>query len=312
VSHPFKVGKLYRNRVGEYEVKAIEGDQITIKYVGGATLTTNVGILARIWENVQFEDQLARDEERRQLAKEARQAARRRKARAKRELAKPKFGGFVESDFEAKKRGIAWASRKQLGAVLAYELSQRLPGDFGFWIVPRKSEVHIARKDRFDAGNRDNNAGFFVAVDDEGVKLGFYAGKPGGKIKAGWPWPALLGAFVDDDKTRRALRAAMKAHKLSMDVYAMDVAFGQVGQILLQDRGFLYQHETADQELTKRMNWQALVDYLQSVAPNKRCVLYLRKHLLVGDALGVGADRAAQILGLFQALMPVYDASVGV
>ena len=86
MSHPFKVGKMYRNRIGEYEVKAIEGDQITIKYVGGSTVTTSVSILARIWENVQFEDQMARDEERRQLAKEARQAARRRSARAKRVL----------------------------------------------------------------------------------------------------------------------------------------------------------------------------------------------------------------------------------
>jgi hypothetical protein len=301
---------MYRNRVGEYEVKAIEGDQITIKYVGGSTVTTSVSILARIWENVQFEDQMARDEERRQLAKEARLAARRRSARAKREKAKPTFGGFEESDFEAKKRGIAWASRKELGAALAYELSQRMKSDFAYWIVPRKSEVHVARKERFDADNRDNNAAFFIAVNEEGVSLGLHVSKAGGKVKPGWPWPTLLEAFVDSDKTRRAVRAAMKAHDMSLDVYAMDVAYGQVGQILYQDRGFLYQHETADQEMTQRMDWKALVDYLQSVAPGKRCALYLRKRLLAGDALGAGVELTGQFADLFQALVPVYDASV--
>jgi hypothetical protein len=301
---------MYRNRVGEYEVKAIEGDQITIKYVGGATVTTGVGLLARIWENIQFEDQMARDEERRQLAKEARLAARRRSARAKREKAKPTFGGFEESDFQAKKRGIAWATRKQLGAALAYELSQRLETDFAYWIVPRKSEVHVARKDRFDTDIRDNNAAFFVATDEEGVSLGFYVGKAGGKAKASWPWPVLLGTFVDSDKTRRAFRAAMKAHEMTLDVYAMDVVYGQVGQIHYQDRGFLFQHETPDQEMTRRMDWKALVDYLQSVAPDKRCVLYLRKRILAGDALGAGADLTGQFADLFQALVPVYDASV--
>ena len=105
MSHPFEVGKPYRNRVGEYVVQEIAGDQMVIRYVDGRTLTTSVTIQARIWENIQFEKQLARAEERRQQAQEARQAARRRTARRK---ARPTFGGFEEADFETKTRGIAW------------------------------------------------------------------------------------------------------------------------------------------------------------------------------------------------------------
>lgn len=310
MSHPFKVGKTYRNRVGEYVVQAIDGEEMTIRYVGGGSLTTNVYLQTRIWENIQFEDQMAREEERRRLAKEARVAARKRAASERRAKARPRFNGFQESDFEAKKRGIAWSSRKELGGLLAHELSQHIEGDFSSWIVPRKSEVHVARKDRYDTGGREENAAFSVAVDENGPVFGLVVGKPSGKVKADWPWSVLLAALADDDKVRRAIRAAMKAHDLVLDVYAMDVSFGQVGQIEYLTRGFLWKQETADQDVTKRMNWPDVVDYLQTVAPTKRCILYLRRRVPPAVALKAGAAVSVQMVDLFKALAPIYDAIV--
>ena len=119
MSHPFEVGKTYRNRNGEYIVQAIDGDHMTIRYVSGGTLQTSVAIQARIWENIHFEYQMEQEEEKRRLAREARLEARRRTARAKKALAEPKYGGFQESDFEPKKRGIAWSGREQAGKALA-------------------------------------------------------------------------------------------------------------------------------------------------------------------------------------------------
>jgi hypothetical protein len=309
--HPFKVGKTYRNRVGEYVVQSIERDQMTIRYVNGGTLTTGIQIQARIWENVQFEEQLAREEERRRLAQEARQKARRRQARAKRTPPKPRFEGFVESDFEAKKRGIAWSSRKELGAVLAHELSQRMNVEFDHWIVPRKPGVHVARKEIYDQKTRDKNAAFFVTVNEEGVRFGLRVAKPSGKAKAEWPWSAFLAALVDDQKLRRALRAAMKEHELSIHVYAMERSYGQVGKIDLQTRGFLWQHETADQEATRRMNWNQLAEYLQTVAPDKRCAVHIRKHLPASNALKAGKGISSQIADVLESLVPIYETCVG-
>jgi hypothetical protein len=311
MSHPFETGKTYRNRVGEYVVQSIEGDKMTIRYVNGGTLVTDVTIQARIWENIQFEEQMSREEERMRLAREARMKVRRQAARAKRAKAIPKFPGFQESDFEPKKRGIAWSSRKELGKVLAHKLNQEKEKSFDSWIVPRKSEVHVARKDHYDMDERELNAAFFVAVDDRGVSHGFRVGKPDGKAKVKWPWSAFLKAITEDDKLRRAMRAAMKAHELTLDVYAMDVSYGMVGRVSLQPRGFLWEEKKADQELTQRMQWTDLVDHLQEVGASKRCNLYLRRLTPADEASNAGRGAADEIAAVFEALLLVYDTSVG-
>jgi hypothetical protein len=309
--HPFQVGKTYRNRAGEYVVQAIDGDAMVIRYVGGSTLKTRVSIQARIWENIQAEEQMAREEERRQLAQEARLAARRRAAREKRAKAKPKFQGFQNSDFEPKKRGLAWSSREQLGKHLAHELGQRAEGDFGSWIVPRQSGVHVARKEHYNRDARERRAAFFVSADDKGVDYGFRVGNPGGKAKADWHILAFFAVLDADGKPRRALRSAMRTLDLSLDVYAMDVSYGQVGRIVVQERGFLWQHETAEKEMTRRMNWKQMADYLRTVAPGKQCDVVLRQHLPAKKALKAGAKVSSEILTAFEALLPVYDATVG-
>jgi hypothetical protein len=309
MSHPFEVGKTYRNRVGEYVVQAIEGEWMRLRYTNGKTLDTRVSIQARIWENIQFEEQIARQDERERLSREARIAARRRSARARRAKAKPQFEGFQEIDFKPKKRGLSWRSRKELGKVLAQELGKRVAGDFGTWIVPRQSRVHVARKEHYDTDARDRNAAFFVAADEKGIIYGFRVGKPDGKAADDWPWSVLLGA-LSDSAVRRKLRAAMKAHDLSLDLYAMHVSYGQVGQISLQPRGFLWEHQTAEQEMTRRMNWGDLTEYLQDEGAERRCDLYLRKRTPVADALAAGKDIAKEIANVFEALVPVYDVSV--
>jgi len=310
MSHPFEVDKTYRNRTGEYVVQAIEGDSMIIRYVGGSNLTTRASLQARIWENIQFEEQMAREEERRKLAQEARQAARRRAAQAKKLAAAPKFGGFEESDFEPKKRGLAWSTRGELGKKIAYDLTQQTESDFGHWIVPRKSAVHVGRKGKYDRDARDQNAAFFIAVDQHGVSFGFRLGNPGGKNKAAWPISSFFTLLSKDSKERRSLRATMKKYDLSLDVYAMDVRYEQVGQITIQDRGFLWQHETPEQESTQRMNWSQVSNYLQTLAPKKQSDLFVRKHLTSEQALEAGAGIVAQLLEVVTALLPAYDVIV--
>jgi hypothetical protein len=310
--HPFEVGKTYRNRNGEYVVQALDGDWMKIRYASGGTLETRASLQARIWENIQFEEQVAREEERLRLAREARMAARKRTARAKRAPAEPQFSGFEKSDFEPKKRGIAWATRKELGKVLAHELSQRTKGDFDSWIVPRQEEVHAARKAYYDRETREISATFFVAADEKGVTYGFRVGKPNGRSKVKWHWRILMAALASGKQVHQALRTAMEAHELSLDVYAMEASsYGQVARVTVQDRGFLWQHETADQEVTQKMSGTKLAEYLQSLPATKRCDLYVRKRVPAKDAVQAKAAISARIAAALEALVPLYDVSVG-
>jgi hypothetical protein len=54
--HPFKVGKQYRNRDGEYQVISINEPNMVIRYQDGRTVESSIVLQARIWENIQDGD----------------------------------------------------------------------------------------------------------------------------------------------------------------------------------------------------------------------------------------------------------------
>ncbi len=312
MSHPFEVGKTYRNRIGEYVVEAIDGNKMKIKYANGGTLTTDVGIQARIWENIQFERQMARAEERRRQAEEARTVARQRASQATPQArSRPAFDGFKTEDFEDKQRGVAWAGRRELGRALAFELTRRARVAFDHWIVPYQSEIHVARKDRYDGENRELNAAFFVTASEDGVAYGFHVGRPGGKVKDAWAWSAFVSALSDERRVRDGMRTAMEEHELNLVVYAMEVSYGQVARITADEEGFLWQHESPDQEISRHMSGEELAESLQGVAPNKRCDVYLGRQMSKEKSIGSGTGVVDEIAGICLALLPVYDASSG-
>jgi len=54
--HPFKVGKQYRNRYGEYQVISINDPNMVIRYLDGRTIESLITLQARIWDNIQSGD----------------------------------------------------------------------------------------------------------------------------------------------------------------------------------------------------------------------------------------------------------------
>lgn len=53
VSHPFRVGETYANRLGKYDVVELAPPKMTIRYENGGVTVADIAILARIWENLQ-------------------------------------------------------------------------------------------------------------------------------------------------------------------------------------------------------------------------------------------------------------------
>jgi hypothetical protein len=103
----------------------------------------------------------------------------------------------------------------------------------------------------------------------------------------------------------------MRSHGLNLDLYTTEIGYGQVAHITAEESGFLWQHETADQIVTRTMEWDELLDSFQTVGLRKRCGLYVQKRLAVEAAVKRGAAIIADIGVIFEALLPVYDASVG-
>ena len=305
--HPFEVGKTYRNRNGEYAVVTIDGDQMKIRYQNGKTLDTSARIQARIWENIQFEDAMAREEERVRLARVARQEARKRGGRRR---SRPEFKGFQKGDFEPKSRGIAWSSRKQLGAVLALRLGDLTKSMFSYWIVPRESAVHIGRKDRYNLEERDNNAALLVSVNQDGVTFGFYVGKPDGRVLVKWPWLAFVNALKKGPNLEM-LRSAMETSGAILEVYAMRDTYGLVGKLKVKDSGFVWYEEDEKQEVTRPLDGDEVAGHLRTTAKNKQSELFLRKRLPPSAALIAGSSVPDELVAVLETLVPLYDASVG-
>ncbi len=309
MSHPFEVGKRYRNRVGEYVVEWIEGDKMKVRYVEGGTLVTDVNIQARIWENIQFEQQMAHVEERRRQAQEARTAARRRRTATGRTHAPPAYDGFEPQDFDFEGRGIAWSGRRDLGRVLAYELTQRTRGTYDHWIVPYQSEVHVAQKDHYDIDHRELNAAFFVSTSEDGASYGLHVGKPGGKEKANWPWSMLMDALEEEESLRESLRSVMSQHQLQLVAYATDISHEQVGRITIEEDSFVWQHEAQDQEVVREMSGKQAAAYLRGLAPGRRSDLYLGKWIPAREVVAAGGGMVDDITAVCESLLPLYEAA---
>ncbi len=53
----FELNGVYRNRMGEYKVVALNGQRMTVRYGDGSEAELNVNIQARIWENIVAEQE---------------------------------------------------------------------------------------------------------------------------------------------------------------------------------------------------------------------------------------------------------------
>lgn len=56
MDHPFEVGKEYRNRRGRYEVVAIDGPKMRIRYEDGHEMKVTISIQTQILEGIQLEE----------------------------------------------------------------------------------------------------------------------------------------------------------------------------------------------------------------------------------------------------------------
>jgi hypothetical protein len=54
----FELNGVYRNRIGEYTVLAMNGPKMTVRYQDGTEAELNIGIQERIWENIVAEQEV--------------------------------------------------------------------------------------------------------------------------------------------------------------------------------------------------------------------------------------------------------------
>lgn len=317
MEHVFKVGGQYRNRKGEYTVlKIIEPDMMIIRYANGKLVKTPIAVQARIWENLQLEEEIEEE-----LAKASSTRPTVSKTGST-QSAKGKWGeefqGLLDTDFKPSTEGTTWRARNSLGGLLARKLSTLSGREFESHAIYRRAEVHVVQPQSFDETIRLHEAKFFLRLNAGGVRHGFYVEKNWGEMDHTWDWLRFFSwlkecAAQQDGFLWNRLTQIMAEHNLQWEAQL------SVQHASTEPSLYLTASVDADGKLAMKFgqesdvksgDWHDFIQVLEQIKQEEWCDLYLVQQIEKQEAMNLGvrlADRAAEIWHL---LLPIYLAAV--
>ncbi len=305
MDHPFEVGKMYRNRHGEYVVVAIQDPLMLIRYTDGTSLRTRISIQKRIWDNIQMEAAAERERERLQASRrEESRGPRGRRVARRGQMAE----ALVESDFKASVAGTSWRARSHLGGLLAQELSLATPHEFQSYAVYRQPWVQIAHPERYDAAKKQQQAKFVFGLGAEQATYGFYIERNNGPMDTSWHWPSMIGALRVDGRLHGEVQTAMQAHRLEWRIHGHA---GPAPIAIVTAAGDALQWAPPGDEPPQPLSWPAFVEWLGALDPETWWNLWLVASLPRAEAQAAGLAVADAAVSVFRSLLPLYEASAG-
>ncbi len=191
MKHPFKIGRVHRNRLGSYEIVHLDEsrNEMVIRYLeSGVEVDISISRQARIWRNMSWEDQ---DEVQRKGAEEERFQ----------QGYGDDFAGLEASDFKTSTEGTRWRSRRGLAGHVALLLTPNTPYTFVSWAIYRRPVAFLTRREdyrmaAFDMGTR--KARYTIELDERNVYYGFLIEGQGGNMDQSWDWLRFLPAVRDN------------------------------------------------------------------------------------------------------------------
>lgn len=197
----FKVGGFYANRVGRFEVIAIDNaaDRMVVNYTGsGEEAELTISTQARIWQNIGWEQQEAEQQE-------AEEEARYQKGYGS------TFTGLRENDFKRSTKSTTWRSRQGLAGRVALLLSADTPYTFVSWSIYRWPVAFLTHREdyfmaAFEMGSR--KAKFTLELDEEAAYYGFYIEQNRGPMDHTWDWPRLVSTLDRDPELQDVIARA--------------------------------------------------------------------------------------------------------
>jgi len=296
---PFKIGDKYRNRDGEYEVVSIDGLKMAIRYSDGRVVETTGAMQERIRRNMQLDEETPRADERsRGTRPKKRRSGRRGQS----------FKGLQADDFQKGVAGTSWRSRGSLGGLLARRISSAIPQEFQSYAIYRRAEVHIAQPVHYDKSMRVREAKFVLKLDSERARYGFYVERSDEPMDDTWDWQSFITSLGGDEALQRSVWSAMNELDLHWDVYFESEAL-PFARVTPADGGLRW--EPTDETDSGTMSWPDFATKLSDLRPGSWCDLYLCKYMTKGEAIAAGVGLANEVRRIYEALLPLYRASVG-
>ena len=209
MNHPFRVGEIYRNRLGPYEVVSIDEPVMTVRYTNGKVFTGDIATQARIWENMQDESAAVRPEP--DLIVRPRNKGKQGAL----------FEGLAEHDFQAGVTGTGWRARTSLGGLLAQRMSDALGRPFQSWAIYRRAHVYIAHTECELRSQEEGirHAKFMFALKPEGARYGFYVERNSEPMDEDWDWLRFVAGLRSEASKLQQVSAAMRQHGVTAQPY---------------------------------------------------------------------------------------------
>lgn len=316
MNHPFRVGEVYANRLGAYEVLSIDEPLMTVRYTDGKVTTGKIATLARIWENLQFE----RDEVKPRVDEATpRPAARSGDDLTTRASLRPRnkgrqgalFEGLVEHDFQDGVTGTSWRARDNLAGLLAQRLSDVLGAPYQSWAVYRRAHVYIAHAGAHMANRKEGirRAKFFFALNPSGARYGFYIERNSGPMDEDWDWLRFISGLRREPSELRQISTVMREHGVTAQPYLSegDEKGPPLGELVAGPGGLTWGPAEGEAVAT---SWPDFTELLSQLDPTLWCDLYFQAEMSKGEAIELGVDIADRVVNTFVGLLPLYTLSL--
>jgi len=297
--HPFVVGETYRNEKGEYEVLSIDGDTMAIRWTDGSTWEGSVELQARIYARIQAQSEMRRMRVERPRPEAARPVDTRGR----------EFEGLVDDDFQSEISGTSWRRRESLGGLLASNLATAAGREFESYAVYRRAEVHIASPRFYEPKVRSSQPKFVFELDPEKATFGFYIEKSDEPMDEAWHWQGLMAALEGGPELCQGVEEAMAELGLDWRIWLpraelLAARVGLAGSMLIWAPQIEGEGEPAE------LTWKGFFERLGAITQGRYCDLYLAADLFKEEAIAAGAGLGDRVVAVYQALVPLYHASL--
>ena len=300
--HHFEVGEQYRNEDGVYTVLRIEGPDMVIQYEDGRTLQSSIKLQARIWERIQTENAIAAEDA------ASKTAARRRGGSRSRASLGRDFHGLQDTDFRRGLSGTTWRRRSELAGLLAARLSDLSGQIFESRAVPRRPQAYIVQPQHYSPDRSLCAAKFLFGLSETGASYGFYIEKSDEPMDDTWDWARFLAAVAEDKSLQARTLVAMEHCNLRWEIN-VEMPDGPADRYVTTQQETLYLQTQADGEPTP-LEWAGFGELLAAVPADGWCNVYLMAYTDKASALELGVGLAQEVANVYNALLPLYAASV--
>lgn len=298
MNHPFEVGSIYRNRLGQYEVVLLtEGDEMRIRYLDtGEEMEVSIQTQARIWQNMSWEEKTKAQE---------REAA---EARYQQGYGVD-FSGLMASDFKSGTEGTTWRSRRSLAGSVAQYLSADTRYTFVSWAIYRWPVAFLTHREdyqmaAYEMGSR--KAKFMVELDENNVYYGLYLERSDSGMDTTWDWTRLLPAL----QKNLALQEMIVEAEVENGIQFLGRTYQGQDTFHFADGPAKGALNMWDEENSSALSVVERIEQLTQIPEGKWGEIYFVATIPKNEALQEGVRIAHKIASDMRVLLPLYTAAV--